>query len=73
MNERCFAMKCGECRVLDSKCPGYAACSFYKPKWKYEKDQRLAYVKLAALPFDRQTYIADKYFGGKMPWEGVCV
>ena len=69
MNERCFAMqRGGKCRALTVNCPGYAACGFYKPRWKYEKDQRMAYTKLRALPMDRQQEIADKYFKGAMPW-----
>lgn len=63
-------MKNGGCRALDGNCPGYAACGFYKPCWKYEKDQRMAYGKLRALPMDRQQEIADKYFKGAMPWRG---
>lgn len=74
MNEKCFALqRNGKCRAVDGNCPGHAACAFYKPRWKFEKDQRLAYCKLAALPGERQREIADKYYGGRMPWEGCCV
>lgn len=68
MNEKCFGMNRGSCKVLTCNCPGYAKCAFYKPRWKAEKDQRLANAKLRALPMERQQVIADAYFKGKMPW-----
>ena len=74
MNERCFALQAtGRCRALDVNCPGHAACAFYKPRWKHEKDQQLAYCKIAALPVERQQSISQKYYKGLMPWEDVQV
>lgn len=61
-------MKYGSCRALDGNCPGYSGCGFYKPRWKYDKDQRMAYEKLRDLPMEQQQDIADKYFKGAMPW-----
>ena len=58
---------------VDSNCPGHAACAFYKPRWKHEKDQQLAYCKIAALPVERQQSISQKYYKGLMPWEDVQV
>jgi len=68
MNEKCFALKNGKCRALEGNCPGYAACKFYKPKWKLEKEQKQANRKLSALTMERQQHIADLYFKGRMPW-----
>lgn len=74
MNERCFALQAtGRCRALDVNCPGHAACAFYKPRWKHEKDQQLAYSKIAALPIEQQQSISQKYYNGLMPWEDVQV
>lgn len=58
----------GRCRALDGNCPGYAACRFYKPQWKQEKERRLVHARLRALPMERQQAIADKYYKGAMPW-----
>ncbi len=68
MNEKCFAMKNGQCRALTGNCPGQAACKFYKPRWKLEKEQRLINRRLCGLPMEKQMQIADKYFSGEMPW-----
>lgn len=72
MNEKCFALqRNGKCRAVVGNCPGYGSCVFYKPRWKFEKEQRLALMKLSALPAEKQTIIADKYYGGKMLWEAI--
>ena len=73
MNEKCFALKKvatrrGNCTCREGRCPGYSACPFYKPVWKYEHDLELKYVKLAALPEGTQLAIAYKYYCGRMPW-----
>lgn len=68
MNEKCFALKNGRCRALEGNCPGYAACGFYRPRWKYELDQKKINVRLSRLPIQKQTEIADKYYKGNMPW-----
>ena len=78
LNEKCFAMrtlrggrvKCGCC---EGKCPGHIMCPFYKPVWKYERDLRLKYARLAALPETTQMHIAYKYYRGMMPWRGDIV
>ena len=73
MNEKCFALKkvmtrTGNCVCREGNCPGYAVCPLYKPVWKFERDRRLRYAKLAALPEKTQQYIAYKYYNGTMPW-----
>ena len=62
-------MKAGNCRALTVKgCPGYARCGFYKPRWKYEQDQKKTYQRLRRLPIQKQWEIADMYYKGEMPW-----
>lgn len=73
MNEKCFALKkvttrTGNCACRDGNYPGYAACPFYKPVWKFEHDLEVKYTKLAALPEETQRHIAYKYYRGLMPW-----
>lgn len=70
--EKCFGMgKAGDCCVLCvRRCPGYAQCGFYKPRWRFERDQQLVNVRLRSLPRAQQAHIAEKYFGGKMAWKG---
>ena len=73
MNERCFALKrvttrTGDCVCCEGGCPGYAACPFYKPMWKFERELERKYAKLSALPESKQLYIAQKYYKGLMPW-----
>lgn len=68
MNEKCFAMNKGTCRVLTCNCPGYAACRFYKPRWKYEQDRKKTNLRLSRMPIQKQMEIADKYYKGNMPW-----
>ncbi len=73
MNEKCFAMKKaatrkGNCACREGNCPGYAACPFYKPMWRFERDLELKYAKLTALPEITQRHIAYKYYRGLMPW-----
>lgn len=71
MNERCFALKHnGECKELDVKrCPGCSACGFFKPIWMYERDRERAFRRISEMPMDKQTAIAHKYYGDKMPWK----
>lgn len=70
MNERCFAMRRGGlCGALSGQCPGYAACVFYKPTWKQEKELRMVDYRLNTLSEETQYSIAEKYFGGRMPWK----
>ena len=73
MNEKCFAMKTvlegtGICVCREDKCPGYEACPFYKPAWKFERDLEKKYRRLARLPEEMQRHISYKYYRGMMPW-----
>lgn len=57
-------------RLSVQRCPG-AACP-----WRQTAEQRLASGRkaggrLRSLSADKQLYIADKYYGGAMPWRCV--
>lgn len=70
MNERCFAMQHGgQCGALKGRCPGYAGCGFYKPVWKQKKEVCRLRYRFRSLPEETQYTIAEKYFGGRMPWK----
>ena len=72
IDERCFARASHRgCRALNTDCPGYEKCAFYKPRWRQEKEVQLVKYRLASLPLPKQLAIADKYFEGKMIWAGV--
>lgn len=73
MNEKCFALKKvptrnGNCACRDGNCPGYTACPFYKPVWRFEHDLEMKHMRLAGLSEEMQLHIAYKYYGGLMPW-----
>lgn len=71
MDEKCFGLgKAGDCCVLCmERCHGYEQCGFYKPPWRFKRDQELANVRLRTLPPAQQVHIAEKYHGGHMPWK----
>ncbi len=69
MNEKCFArQKNGACAAVTCNCPGYAACAFYKPIWRWKQDQEAHARMLRRLPEERQVCISEKYYRGRMPW-----
>lgn len=57
-----------DCRALSGYCPGFDACPFYKSNEQHEADRQAANMRLRALPLERQTHIALKYYHGKTPW-----
>lgn len=69
MDKKCFAM--GEkfrCRILAvKKCPGFS-CSFYMTAAEQQESQRRAFAAIAKKDRLDQQNIADKYYGGHMPW-----
>ncbi|MEF9879098.1 MAG: hypothetical protein RSE58_06150 [Clostridia bacterium] len=73
LNERCFAQKHkGGCTALITQhCPGAGQCAFFKPKWMHERDTQRIHYRLSHMPSDKQLAIAQKYYGGKMPWKGT--
>ena len=68
---QCFANKNGTgCKIMQSEiCDG--VCGFHKTRKAAKASLRAANVRLASLPHDEQQYIADKYYGGNMPWLGM--
>ena len=48
---------------LDDKCP------FKQTKEQQEESQRIIFKRLGSLNREHQLYIADKYYGGDMPWQ----
>lgn len=72
MKDKCFGMNArGECTCLNSKaCAGFDVCPFYKSRMKAMADMEKADALLRAMPEEKQTAIAEKYFSGKMPWKG---
>jgi hypothetical protein len=72
---RCFARrKDGGCGALNVQgCPGQYGCPFYKRVQEFKRDLNAANERLCSLPEDTQLEIAEKYHGGRMPWQGVCI
>lgn len=60
--------KHNRCKILTvDKCIG-ESCSFKQTKEKANSSQKKSFERLSNLTRDHQIYIADKYYGGKMPW-----
>jgi hypothetical protein len=67
---KCFALNGDECVLLnDRRCYG---CAFYKTVEELGKSQAAAFARIAKLPFEDQHYIAQKYYGGNLPWRAVA-
>lgn len=67
MHSFCFAYNFDRCKVLDiNNCK--ARCSFFKTKQQHILSRRLANERLSSLNEKIQSNIADKYYGGVMPW-----
>lgn len=71
MSENNFCMgknKRNGCKKLTvDKCIG-ESCSFIQTKEQANSSQRKSFERLASISNECQSYIADKYYGGKMPW-----
>ena len=65
----CFANRNGaRCKIMQSEiCEGI--CSFFKTKKALKQDRTQAFIRLAGLPAEHQSCIAEKYFNGKQPWK----
>jgi hypothetical protein len=56
------------CKILTvDKCIG-ESCSFKQTKEQAEISQEKCFRRLSNLGREHQIYIAEKYYGGKMPW-----
>ena len=60
----CFAYRRNGCTALKvRKCEG---CSFYKTKEQYEIGQRKVLERIRSLDIDKQKYISETYYDGKL-------
>ncbi len=67
--ECCNIFAKDKCKILKVKnCTG---CAFFRTRGQSEKSLKAASARLASLENSQQLYIADKYYGGKMPWHGT--
>ena len=66
--EQCFANRNGAgCKIMESElCAG--VCVFYKTLDALKRERALAFARIAGLPAEHQSYIAEKYFNGRQPW-----
>ena len=70
----CFAkMPRGGCLAIDTglhrnRCPGSQGCNFFRTCAEMRTSENAALDRIATLPDDEQMSIAEKYYGGKMPW-----
>lgn len=60
--------KCNGCRKLNVKQCNGSSCSFAQTKEQSTASRRKSFNRLARLSYEHQSYIAEKYYGGKMPW-----
>lgn len=69
MKDKCFALgKDDSCIILTvENCEGHS-CGFYKTEVQLRQSQQAAYDFIAQKSFNDQRWIAEKYYGGKMPW-----
>jgi len=72
MNTFCFACKGDQCIALDN--PPCASeqlqpCPFFKTQAQFDADREHAMELIAAKTDEEQSYIADKYYQGRMPWK----
>lgn len=44
------------------------SCSFIQTKEQADISEKKSFERLASLSSECQSYIAEKYYGGKMPW-----
>ena len=57
------------CKKLSiKKCAG-RICSFYETAEQAEKSRQKANKRLCSIDADKQAYISNKYYYGRMPWK----
>lgn len=58
------------CKSLNiTRCLG-SKCVFIKGYKEITKSNIKSFKRLSSLKLEDQLYIAEKYYGGKMPWKG---
>ena len=65
----CFGWDGKECQATITTCALGDQCPFYKKMSDHIKSCEDAYKRISKLPEEKQTEIADKYYGGAMPWK----
>lgn len=55
-------------RLTVNKCSG-ENCSFIQTRKQLEESNKYSFNRLSSLNKEHQVYIADKYYGGLMPWD----
>lgn len=55
-------------KLIIKSCPG-DKCTFMKTTKEQESSCKYSFERLRTLSRDTQLYIADKYYGGSMPWK----
>lgn len=64
---RCIMRSKSGCVGLElDECP--PRCPFYKDSEGRQQSEQKAYNSIRSLPADKQQEIANKYYGGEMPW-----
>ena len=64
---RCIMRGKSGCVGLElDECP--PRCPFYKDSEGWQQSEQKAYNRIRSLPADKQQEIANKYYGGEMPW-----
>ena len=67
-NPNCAFLKGGTCRVLINPKPCGVACAFYKTWVELAESNARSAARLRGLEPYEQLVIAEKYYGGDMPW-----
>lgn len=69
INNICIGQtKNNACKKLTvDKCIG-ESCSFIQTKEEADAYKKKSFERLASLSREHQSHIAEKYYGGKMPW-----
>ena len=68
MLDMCFARKKNGCSALETGCPGFSECAFYKTRKQQNESLERAHARLRSLPADQQAHISEAYYFGTMPW-----
>lgn len=67
-NNLCAFSKGNACKILTVKMCSGESCSFAQTKAQIDASQKKELKRLASLDKAQQRYIAEKYYGNKMPW-----
>ncbi len=67
---KCYAvLDKNRCKILKIKnCKG---CAFFRTPTQNVQSLDAVFIRLASLEALQQIDLADRYYGGKMPWQGA--